>query len=62
MLETIREYALERLEESGEADAAQRRHAAHYLALVEEAEPQLRRMIKTYALSVGSRASTSGIA
>jgi predicted ATPase/class 3 adenylate cyclase len=30
MLETIREYALERLEESGEADEIRRRHATYY--------------------------------
>lgn len=41
MLVTIREYALERLEESGEREALQRQHAAYYLALAEEAEPQL---------------------
>ncbi len=41
MLGTIREYALERLEESGEAATLQRRHAEYYLALVEEAEPHL---------------------
>jgi predicted ATPase len=41
MLGTIREYALERLEESGEAPTLQRRHAECYLALVEEAEPYL---------------------
>jgi predicted ATPase/DNA-binding SARP family transcriptional activator len=36
MLETVREYALERLEEAMRA-----RHAEYFLALAEEAEPQL---------------------
>jgi predicted ATPase/transcriptional regulator with XRE-family HTH domain/Tfp pilus assembly protein PilF len=42
MLETLREYARERLVESGEADAVRREHAHYYLALVEEAVPHLR--------------------
>jgi predicted ATPase/DNA-binding SARP family transcriptional activator len=42
MLETIREYASELLERSGDADLLRRRHAEHYLALAEEAEPHLR--------------------
>jgi len=42
MLETIREFAAERLQSSGEAEGLQRRHAAHFLALTEEAEPNLR--------------------
>jgi predicted ATPase len=42
MLETIREYALEQLEASGEADEFTRRHAEHFLALAEEAEPHAR--------------------
>jgi predicted ATPase/DNA-binding SARP family transcriptional activator len=42
MLETIREYALEQLEASGEREAIRQRHAAYFLALAESAEPQLR--------------------
>jgi non-specific serine/threonine protein kinase len=42
LLETVRQYALERLEESGEAELVRERHAQYYLALVEEAEPELR--------------------
>jgi predicted ATPase/class 3 adenylate cyclase/DNA-binding CsgD family transcriptional regulator len=38
MLETIREFALERLETHGETEAARRAHAAYFLALAEEAE------------------------
>ncbi len=41
MLETIREYATERLEASGAADELRRRHAEHFLALAEVAEPHL---------------------
>jgi predicted ATPase/DNA-binding CsgD family transcriptional regulator len=43
MLETLREYAQECLETSGEADAARHAHAELYLALAEEAEPELRK-------------------
>ena len=41
MLETIREYAAERLELSEEASTLHCRHAEHFLALAEEAEPNL---------------------
>ncbi|MDR7418949.1 MAG: LuxR C-terminal-related transcriptional regulator [Armatimonadota bacterium] len=38
MLETIREFAVERLELTGEADAVRRRHAAWFLGLAQRAE------------------------
>ena len=42
MLETIREYGLESLGLTGELPATKRRHAAYFLALAEQAEPELR--------------------
>jgi predicted ATPase/class 3 adenylate cyclase len=42
MLETIREYATERLDESDEAGQLRRRHAQWYLDLAERAYPELR--------------------
>ncbi len=41
MLETIREYGLEHLAESGETEALRRQHAAYYRVLAEQAEPAL---------------------
>ena len=41
MLETIREYAVERLEESDDADALHARHADHFLAFAEDAAPEI---------------------
>ncbi len=40
MLETIREYGLEALAASGEMEMTQQAHAAYYLALAEEGEPE----------------------
>jgi non-specific serine/threonine protein kinase len=41
MLETVREYARERLEATGEADAIRRQHARFFLAFAETAESEL---------------------
>ncbi|HET7465442.1 MAG TPA: adenylate/guanylate cyclase domain-containing protein [Candidatus Dormibacteraeota bacterium] len=41
MLQVIREYAAERLQESGEADAIRKRHAVAYQHLAEEAAPNV---------------------
>jgi predicted ATPase/DNA-binding CsgD family transcriptional regulator len=41
MLEVIREYALEMLEEAGEEEQTRRRHAAYFLRLSQEIGPQL---------------------
>ena len=43
MLETVREYAHERLVANGELEAVRRRHAEYYVGLAEAAEPELRR-------------------
>ena len=40
LLETIREYAAERLESSGEADEINRAHTLYYLALAEATQPE----------------------
>ncbi|MDP8974589.1 MAG: helix-turn-helix domain-containing protein [Actinomycetota bacterium] len=40
MLEPIRQYALEELEESGEAEQTRRRHVEFFLDLAERAEPE----------------------
>jgi predicted ATPase/DNA-binding CsgD family transcriptional regulator len=42
MLETLHEYARERLEMSGEAEAIHRLHAEYFVRLAERAEPELR--------------------
>jgi predicted ATPase len=42
MLETIREYTAELLDESDEREEVRRRHTAYFLSVAEEAEPHLR--------------------
>ena len=41
MLEPVRQYALEKLEQSGEAGDAHRKHAEYFLGLAERAQPEL---------------------
>jgi predicted ATPase/class 3 adenylate cyclase len=41
MLETIREFALDRLTHDDDLDAARRRHAGHYVSIAEQARDQL---------------------
>jgi len=41
MLETVRQYALERLNETGDGDVVRTRHLDFFLQLVEQAEPNL---------------------
>ncbi|WP_142104391.1 BTAD domain-containing putative transcriptional regulator [Pseudonocardia cypriaca] len=42
LLETVAAYGLERMVEAGELECVRQRHAAHYLAFAERAEPELR--------------------
>src|SRR5262249_21225777 len=41
MLETVREYAHQRLEDGGDGERVREQHAAHCVALAEEADPAL---------------------
>ncbi len=41
LLETIRQYALQKLQETGEQDEAHERHASYFLQLSKEVEPRL---------------------
>ena len=42
LLETVREYAAERLEQAGEAEAVRAAHTAYFLEFAEAADPKLR--------------------
>lgn len=48
LLETVRQYARERLDASGEADVVRQRHAAFFAALVAEAEPHFTRPTRPF--------------
>jgi predicted ATPase/transcriptional regulator with XRE-family HTH domain len=50
MLETIREYAHETLEQTGRGDDHRRKHAQYYLALAQQAEAELRGARQKYWL------------
>ncbi|GAC1628217.1 MAG: hypothetical protein NVS4B2_09120 [Chloroflexota bacterium] len=41
LLETLRDFALERLENSADAEALRRRHARYFLTVAEQGEPEL---------------------
>ena len=41
LLDSVRQYALEKLDESGEGEGVMRAHAEYFLALAEETEPHL---------------------
>ncbi len=41
LVETVRQYAQDKLDDAGEADAARSRHLAFYLAMAERASPEL---------------------
>jgi predicted ATPase/DNA-binding CsgD family transcriptional regulator len=42
LLETVRQFGLERLEECGEVERIRRRHVEYYLAIAQETEPESR--------------------
>ncbi|HEX2293935.1 MAG TPA: tetratricopeptide repeat protein [Actinomycetota bacterium] len=52
MLNTLKEYASEKLAESGESDAIARRHADYFVALAERAAARLRRDDQAHWLNV----------
>jgi predicted ATPase/class 3 adenylate cyclase len=69
MLETVHEFALEKLEVSGQAEEVRRRHAEHFLELAEEAEPEVRgagRRARQHQgrslLGIGPRRGRAGLA
>ncbi|WP_218003203.1 BTAD domain-containing putative transcriptional regulator [Nocardia concava] len=55
MLDTIKQYARERLEEAGEADRIRRAHLSYFTDLAAKAEPRLRRADQVEWLAVLDR-------
>jgi non-specific serine/threonine protein kinase len=51
MLDTVREYAAERLVEGGEGESVRRRHAEYFLAVAQELEPALTGADQTVSLA-----------
>jgi predicted ATPase/DNA-binding SARP family transcriptional activator len=63
MLDTIRQYSLDRLVESGESDRARRAHLDYFTSLAATAEPQLRRAEQLQWLAtLGSEHDNIGVA
>lgn len=52
MLETVREYAQEHLEASGEAEDARQAHAAYYVDLLERLDPKINRAEQLQSMDV----------
>ena len=59
MLESLRSFGLERLEERGEQAATARRHARYFTAAAEDASPEPGRLRPSSARSTASRPSTT---
>ena len=59
MLETIREFAVELLEASGESDDLNARHARWFLALAEEGAPELTGRTRLSGLRASTPSTTT---
>ena len=60
MLETIREFALERLEESGEVEQVARRHIEYFLGFVSDKDSSYRLVTPEWLERVGPSRTTLG--
>ena len=59
LLETVRQYGMEKLEGSGEAEMVLERHARYFLALAEEAESELMGHIRRRGWGVWRQSTTT---